>query len=161
MACGTISPQLPWRSSVTKTSQEKLARLQQQKERRDASPHELCATLTCSRAIIRVSLERREHHGPREVTVVGCTVNQSSICSSFAGLLFSKQRPRADTVPNSFSKGTRPKAHVRAGSQLLSHEEMTFPSWLAGQSPEPPAPQLKSCTDEDEAAENLWLLRGL
>jgi hypothetical protein len=48
-----------------------------------------CATFACSRAIIRVSFERREHHGPYEVTVMGRSLSQSSIRSGFVGVLFS------------------------------------------------------------------------
>jgi hypothetical protein len=53
------------------------------RKREDTHPPELRATLARSRAIIRVSLERREHHGPRDVTVVGRTLSESSILFGF------------------------------------------------------------------------------
>jgi hypothetical protein len=73
-----------------------------------------CVTFARSRAFIRVSLERREHHGPYEVTVAGHSLSQSSIRSGFCGpAIFRAKAPARTLCSGSFSKGRRAKAHVR------------------------------------------------
>jgi hypothetical protein len=76
--------------------------------------HTYCATLARSRAVIQVSLEKREHHGSYEVTVAGHTLSQSSIHSGFCGpAVFRAKAPARTPCSGSFLKGKRVKAHVR------------------------------------------------
>jgi hypothetical protein len=76
--------------------------------------HTNCAILARSRSFIRVSLKRREHHGPYEVTVAGPSPSQSSIRSGFCGpAIFRAKAPARTPCSGSFSKGRRAKAHVR------------------------------------------------
>jgi hypothetical protein len=90
-----------------------------------------CATLARSRAFIRVSLERREHHGPYAVTVVVPFPSQSLIRSGFFGpAVFWVKDPARTPCSGSFSKGRRAKPHVRvrprsvklAGSSEAKHQ---------------------------------------
>jgi hypothetical protein len=80
--------------------------------------HTNCATLARSCAFVRVSLERREHHGSYEVTVAGPFPSQSSIRSGFCGpTVFRAKAPARTPCSGSFSKGSRAKTHVRAKPQ--------------------------------------------
>jgi hypothetical protein len=86
----------------------------------DMQAHTHCATLVGSRAIIRVSLERREHHGPYEVIVAGRYLSQSLIRSGFCGpAVFQGKAPARTLRSGSFSKGRRAKAHVRVRSPSI------------------------------------------
>jgi hypothetical protein len=77
------------------------------------------ATLARSRAFIRVSLERREHHGSYEVTVAGPFPSQSSIRSGFCGpAVFRAKAPARTPCSDFFSKGRRAKTHVRVRPQF-------------------------------------------
>jgi hypothetical protein len=87
-----------------------------------------CATLACSCAFIRVSLERREHHGPYEVTVAGPFPSQSSIHSGFCGpAVFWAKAPAWTPCSGSFSKGSRAKTHVRVKPQLAEVARLMKP----------------------------------
>jgi hypothetical protein len=87
-----------------------------------------CATLTRSCAFIRVSLERREHHGPYEVTVAGPFPSQSSIRSGFCGpAVFQAKAPARTPCFGSFSKGSRAKTHVRVKPQLAEIARLVEP----------------------------------
>jgi hypothetical protein len=114
MAYRTISLQPPG-------IQAQQRRLQEQKHKAtDKNSSEFdefcmsCATLARSRAFIRVSLERREHHGLYEVTIAGPFPSQSSIHSGFCGPAIFWVKALARTpCSGSFSKGRRAKTHVR------------------------------------------------
>jgi hypothetical protein len=86
-------------------SRRKPPRLQLEKAE-NMQAHTYCATLARSRTIIRMSLERIEHHGSREVTVAGRTLSQSSICSRFCGPAVFRVKALVRTpCSGSFSKG--------------------------------------------------------
>jgi hypothetical protein len=119
MACRTISLQPPGVQAQQRQSKEKPTRLQLKKAE-SIQVYTYCATLARSCAVIRVSLERREHHGPREVTIVGCTLSQSSIHSGFYGpAIFRAKAPARTPCSGSFSKGKRAKAHVCVGPRSI------------------------------------------
>jgi hypothetical protein len=87
-----------------------------------------CATLARSCAFIRVSLERREHHGSYEVTVAGPFHSQSSIRSGFCGLaIFRAKAPVRTPCSGSFSKGSRAKTHVRVKPQSAEIARLVEP----------------------------------
>jgi hypothetical protein len=82
--------------------------------------HTYCATLARSRAVIRVSLERREYHGLYEVTIAGRTLSQSSIRSRFCGPAIFQVKATVRTLcSGSFSKGKRANAHVPVGQRSI------------------------------------------
>jgi hypothetical protein len=86
----------------------------------DMQTRTYCVTFARSRAIIRVSFERREHHGPYEVTVLGHSPSQSSIRSGLCGPAIFWAKALAQTpCSGSFSKGRRAKAHVRVRSHSI------------------------------------------
>jgi hypothetical protein len=84
MAYMTISLQPPGVQTQQRQFQEKRRKVVDKDSSR-LHIRTCCATFARSRAIIRVSLERREHHGPYEVTVAGRSLSQSSIRSGFCG----------------------------------------------------------------------------
>jgi hypothetical protein len=87
-----------------------------------------CATLARSCTFIRVSLERREHHGSYEVTVAGPFPSQSSIRSGFCGpAIFQAKAPPRTPCSGSFSKGSRAKTHVRVKPQLAEVARLVKP----------------------------------
>jgi hypothetical protein len=87
-----------------------------------------CATLVHSCAFIRVSLERREHHGSYEVTVAGPFPSQSLIRSRFCGpAVFRAKAPARTPCSSSFSKGSRAKTHVRVKPQLAEIARLVEP----------------------------------
>jgi hypothetical protein len=100
-------------------SRRRSARLQPETSE-DMQAQTYCRTLARSCAIIRVLLERREHHGSYEVTVAGRTLSQSSIRSAFCGpSIFQAKAPARTPCSGSFSKGKRAKAHVRVRSRSV------------------------------------------
>jgi hypothetical protein len=86
------------------------------------------ATLAHSCAFIRVSLERREHHGSYEMTVMGPFPSQSSIRSGFCGPAVFRAKALARTpCSGSFSKGSRAKTHVCIKPQLAEIARLVEP----------------------------------
>jgi hypothetical protein len=113
MAYRTISLQPPWRPNTAKAIPGEEMQDYRQGQPKVRKTRTNCATLACSRAFIRVPLERREHHGPYEVTVAGPSPSQSSIRSGFFGpAIFQAKAPTWTPCSGSFSKGSRAKAHV-------------------------------------------------
>jgi hypothetical protein len=85
-------------------------------------------TLARSCAFIRVSLERREHHGSYEMTVAGPFPSQSSIRSGFCGpVVFWAKAPARTPCSGSFSKGSRAKTHVCVRPQLAELARLVKP----------------------------------
>jgi hypothetical protein len=86
------------------------------------------ATLARSYAFIRVSPEKREHHGSFEVTIAGPFPSQSSIRSGFCGpAVFRAKAPARTPCSGSFSKGNRVKTHVRVELPLSSLTRLVRP----------------------------------
>jgi hypothetical protein len=120
MACRTISLQSPLAFKDSKDNPRKNPQGCSLEKAEGMQFHTYRATLARSCAVIRVSLERKEHHGPREVTVVGRTLSQSSIRSRFCGpAIFRAKAPARTPCSYSFPKGKRMKAHVRIGPRSI------------------------------------------
>jgi hypothetical protein len=106
MAYRTISLQPPWRSNTAKAIPGEETQGCRQGQLEVHKIYTNCATLVRSRAFIRVSLERREHHGLYEVTVAGPSPSQSSIRSGFCGpAVFWAKAPARTPCSGSFSNG--------------------------------------------------------
>jgi hypothetical protein len=119
MAYRTISLQPLVFKHSKDDSRRKFARLQTETSG-DMQTHTYCGTLAHSHTVIRVSLERGEHHGLYEVTVAGHSLSQSSIRSGFCGsAIFRAKDPALTPCSGSFSKGKRAKAHVRVRSRSV------------------------------------------
>jgi hypothetical protein len=128
MAHRTISLQPPGVQTQQRRSQEKKHKAADKDSRVLGEIYTNCVTLACSCAFIRVSLERREHHGSYEVTVAGPFPSQSSIHSGFCGpAVFRAKAPARTLCSSSFSEGSRAKTHVRVKPQLAEIARLVEP----------------------------------
>jgi hypothetical protein len=128
MAYRTISLQPPGFQTQQRRFQEKKHKAADKDNRRLGEICTNCATLARSCAFIRVSLERREHHGSYEMTVAGPFPSHSSIRSGFCGpAIFWAKAPARTPCSGSFSKGSRAKTHVRVKPQLVEFARLAEP----------------------------------
>jgi hypothetical protein len=128
MVYRTISLQPPGVQTQQRRFQEKKHKAADKDSRRLREICMNCATLECSCAFIRVSLERREHHGSYEMTVAGPFPSQSSIRSGFCGpAVFRAKAPARTPCSGSFSKSSRAKTHVHVKPQLVEFVRLAEP----------------------------------
>jgi hypothetical protein len=128
MAHRTISLQPPGVQTQQRRFQEKKHRAADKDSRILGEIGKNSATLARSCAFIRASLERREHHGSYEMTVMGPFPSQSSIRSGFCGpAVFRAKAPARTPCSSSFSKGSRAKTHVCGKPQLAEIARLVEP----------------------------------